>query len=171
VLISELGDLTITVPQDAVSECVTLELTSLDQPNHPYGAVLADVGASVAEMVYAGHAFTLSATDQQGDPFTTFALPLEVEVRYLDRDWETAGVVERSLRLYAWNGGRWVKEWPCTDCVLRWDENRLVVHVDHLGDFALFGSPSWWEYYLPLDFRNRSPQFLAGVEALARAMP
>jgi hypothetical protein len=54
-----------------------------------------------------------------------------------------------------------VVEWPCGECVLRWDENRLVVLVDHLGDFALFGSPLWWEHYLPLDLRNRTPQYLA----------
>ena len=104
--------------------------------------------------IFAGHAFRLDVTDQAtGQPVPSFQQPVALTVRYMDSDWQVAGVVERSLRIHSWNGGRWMVEWPCGGCILRWDLNRIDVQVDHAGDFALFGRDVWPERFLPLILR------------------
>ena len=150
---SPLGDVTITVPEGAVEETILITVTQHLEPPHPFGEV--GMGQEVrAGPVYAGHAFSVEATDLRGNVVPVFRKAVEVAVRYEDGDWQRAGVVERSLRLYSWDGARWGVEWPCDGCRLLIDQNRLAVYVDHIGDFAVAGLEVYAERFLPFMLHN-----------------
>jgi len=137
---------TITVPPDALSETVTLVHTP-DVPvadDHPGGFRLG------------GLTFDLTACPggvcQEG---YAFAQPISLTLEYTDAD--VAGVIEEEIYLYTWDGAAWVDivtdcGWPPTAYGRYPDENRLVVPLCHLSDFALVGNTH--NAYLPLVRRH-----------------
>jgi len=91
---------------------------------------------------FAGASFTLEATDVYGQPVTSFADRFTITLNYQDTDWQTAGISdENSLNLYYWNGIAWIAILPCDGCSLDTVNNRIVVELNHLTEFALLGNP------------------------------
>jgi hypothetical protein len=107
-------------------------------------------GSQTVDPVYAGHGFTVEATDGLGNIVPVFPTSVEVIVSYDDRDWHDQGLAERSLRLFTWTGAGWIAEWPCDGCQLDPVKNQLVSYVSHIGEFALAGLRDFDEKLLPL---------------------
>ena len=149
-LTSSAGDTVVVVPPGAVVEPTILTLTRFAELSYLTNGAGQQSEQSGSAPVYVGNALSIEAVDTKGLPVTVFPLPITIEIWYQDSDWIRAGVKERSLKVWGWNGGRWVEEWPCQECQLRWDEDRLVVQVNHLGSFVLAGESEWHEQFLPL---------------------
>jgi hypothetical protein len=91
---------------------------------------------------YAGHGFVMNAyQDGQYVENFQFEQPVNVTIQYSDVD--VVGMEEDALLLYYWTGSAW-EEAAC-DIYQRYpNENRLVIPICHLTQFALF------EYLGPL---------------------
>jgi len=152
---SPAGDVTLCIPAGAVTGTIIITVTQHTEPAYPIGGPGGFAEEANNSPVYAGHAFGVEATDGQGNPVNVFSKPVEVEIRYEDADWQRVGLKERSLRLWSWSGGQWVEEWPCDGCRLLWNESRLIVYVDHVGDFMLAGFGEWHERFMPLIVSDR----------------
>jgi hypothetical protein len=98
---------------------------------------------------FAGTGFELAVTDlASGQPITTFAPPLTVTIEYTE--FELDGMCQNTLGLLYWSGSEWLDDGIA---IVEHDlgGNRLVVTVEHLTEFALFGEHTT---YLPLVMRG-----------------
>ena len=97
---------------------------------------------------FAGRAFDLDAY-RDGEPVLgiELAAPLTITIHYTDAD--VLGLDEETLELRTWDGGKWTGDGVT---IVSRDPaiNRVVVTVDHLGSFALFGPGERQTIYLPL---------------------
>jgi hypothetical protein len=98
--------------------------------------------ASLGSFQFAGRAFSIEATDQSGQPVTTFTRPFTLTLTYDDEDWQSAGISsEEKLNLYFWNGNAWIALLPCAGCSRDIQANRILVLLDHLTEFGLLACP------------------------------
>jgi uncharacterized delta-60 repeat protein len=157
-LLSPDGRTAILFPVDSVGTNVVV---SFIQQSSPSGTLLSldDLRGSSARatggLLFAGNAFTLTATDDLGNPVTAFLQPYTLTLDYSDSDWRNAGITdETTLNLYSWDAGssEWVGLLPCTGCSLDPSANRLTLQFDRCSDFALYGLMSY-RIYLPLVVR------------------
>jgi len=133
------GDVEVEFPEDAVSDTVIVTYTAFYEPPHP----------PTGTFSFAGNAFILEVTEiGSGDEITTFVEPLTITIDYTDGDLN--GQDENALELMYWNGSEW-----STDgiAIVEHDKvnNRLVITIDHVTEFALF---SKYGVYLPLVLRD-----------------
>ncbi len=141
---------TIFVPGDAGS-AVRIEIPAgaiTQATQFAYASVftVADIPVGYA---FAGHAFNLDAY-REGEPCSglVFEAPVTFTIQYTDVDIE--GLDEETLELRFWDGERWSTA-GITLAERDVLENRLVVRIDHLSEFATFAQPSGErEVYLPL---------------------
>lgn len=93
-LVAPNGSVTVTFPPGAVSGTTTITYTQLTSPTQFTGA-----------LKFLGHAFTLVAANQSGNPVTQFSNVFTLTLHYADSDWVNAGVANESLlNLYYWSG-------------------------------------------------------------------
>jgi len=134
------GDISVEFPDGAVSDTAAVTYTSFYVPPHPPTSTFA----------FAGNAFTLDVTDiASGRAITSFTEhPLTFTIDYTDGDLN--GVDENTLDLRYWDGSAWVTDGIT---IVEHDKvnNRLVIRVEHLTEFALLGK---YHLYLPLVMRN-----------------
>jgi len=98
--------------------------------------------AGLGSFQFAGRAFSIEATDQSGQPVTTFTRPFTLTLTYNDEDWQSAGISsEEKLNLYFWNGNAWIALLPCAGCSRDTQANRILVLLDHLTEFGLLACP------------------------------
>ncbi len=122
-----------------VSGTTTITYTQLTSPTQFTGA-----------LKFLGHAFTLVAANQSGNPVTQFSNAFTLTLHYADSDWVNAGVAnEPLLNLYYWSGSAWVGVLPCAGCTLDMVNNTLTVRLNHLTEFALL-APMDYKLFLPL---------------------
>jgi len=134
------GDVEIEFPEGAVPDTVAVTYTAFYASPHP----------PTGTFSFAGNAFILEVTEiASGNPITTFAKPLTITIYYTDGDLN--GIDEDTLELMYWNGSAWVTDGIT---IVEHDKvnNRIVVTIAHLTQFALFGKPRY--VYLPLVMRN-----------------
>jgi oligopeptide transport system substrate-binding protein len=133
------GDIEVTFPDGAVTGTALVTYTSFYLPPYPPPGTLA----------FAGNGFVLDVTDlTSGQPITTFAKPLTVTIKYTDGDLN--GQDEETLEFLYWNGSAWVDD-GITIVERDTLNNRLVVQIEHLTEFALFGR---YRLFLPLILRG-----------------
>ncbi|RLC83201.1 MAG: hypothetical protein DRJ03_17890 [Chloroflexi bacterium] len=133
------GDISVEFPDGAVSDTVAVTYTAFYVPPHPPTSTFA----------FANIAFVLEVAEvSSGEQITTFAEPLTLTIDYTDGDLN--GQDEDLLELRYWNGSAWVTDGIT---VVEHDKvnNRLVVTIDHLTEFALL---SKYRLHLPLVLRN-----------------
>jgi len=129
------NDTTIDVPAGAVTETTTLVYS-------PEVTVTVPV-----DWLFGNHAFQLNAY-MEGIPQLgfEFQLPISVTVGYSDAD--VMYLREQTLELWYWDGDKW-----STDgiTIIERDtfNNQLVVTIEHLSEFAMFGEERWI-IFLPL---------------------
>jgi parallel beta-helix repeat protein len=134
---------TIDIPPGAVVEPTQHAFTSMPP-----------VAGAPPGMAFAGHAFKLEAyRDGVLYPDLVFQEPVIVGIHYTEAD--VAGLDESTLELRHWDDGSWSVEGIA---MLERDvaNNRLVVSVSHLSDFATFakGQQPQRIVYLPLVLRQ-----------------
>ena len=133
------GDIEAEFPPDAVTDTVIVTYTSFYLPPHPPTGTFA----------FAGNGFVLEVTDvSSGEEITMFAEPLTLTIDYTDGD--LGGVDENTLELRYWDGSAWVTD-GITIVERDMANNRLVVQIEHLTEFALFGQ---YRIHLPVILRN-----------------
>ena len=133
------GDIEVEFPEGAVADTVNVTYTAFFLPLHPPTGTFA----------FAGNSFVLEVTDaSSGEEVTTFAEPLIVTIDYTDGDLN--GQDENTLELMYWNGSAWVSD-GITIVERDTINNRLVIQIEHLTEFALFAQ---YRLYLPLILRD-----------------
>ena len=134
------GDVEVEFPPQAIEEAALVTYTALSQPSHsPTGA-----------FSFAGKGFRLEVANlDTGEPITTFAQPLTVTIDYTEGELDHAD--ENTLELMYWNGSAWSTD-GITIVERDKGNNRLVIQIEHLTEFALFGQRHY--VYLPLILRN-----------------
>jgi len=134
------GDSSVEIPSGAVSNTVAVTYTAFYVPPHP----------PTSTFVFAGNAFVLEVTDiASGEAITSFVgHPLTLTINYTDG--ELGGISESSLELRYWNGSVWATDGIT---IIEHDtaNNRLVIQIEHLTEFALLGKH---HLYLPLVLRD-----------------
>jgi len=78
-----------------------------------------------------------------------FDTPVTLTIEYDDS--AVAGLDESTLVLSYWDGTEWTEE-GITVVDLDTENNRLIVTISHLTEFAMFGTDN--KVYLPLVLRN-----------------
>ncbi|MCJ7551289.1 MAG: FG-GAP-like repeat-containing protein [Anaerolineae bacterium] len=133
----------VDVPPGAVS--VPTEFRYTSEKNAP---------AVPGGFLFAGKAFDLD-TYQDGAfiPGISLSAPLTITIHYTDAD--LFGLIESSLELRTWNGFLWTDD-GITVVSLDPVINRVVVTVNHLSSFALFGQGERYTVYLPLAIYHQS---------------
>jgi len=145
------GHLTLNFPPGAVTGVTTVTYTARPAPTPALGS-----------FQFAGRAFAIEATDQSGQPVTTFTRPFTLTLTYNDEDWQSAGISsEEKLNLYFWNGNAWIALLPCAGCSRDTQANRILVLLDHLTEFGLLACP------LPADVVPDGTVNLLDVQSVA----
>ena len=133
------GDIEVEFPPDAVTDTVIVTYTSFYLPPHPPTGTFA----------FAGNGFVLEAAYvSSGQEVTTFGQPVTITINYTDGDLN--GQDENTLELMYWNGSAWVSD-GITIVEHDTTNNRLVIQIEHLTEFALFGQ---YRIHLPVILRN-----------------
>jgi oligopeptide transport system substrate-binding protein len=121
------GDVSVDFPPDTVSDTAAVTYTTFQLPPSP----------PTGTFSFAGNGFDMEMTDlTSGAPITTFVKPVTVTINYTEGD--LAGRDESTLKVWYWNGSAWVDDGITTverDLV----NNRLVLQIEHLTKFGLFG--------------------------------
>jgi len=135
--------------------------TSLDFPAgafaQPTSLVLTPtLASSGAGLAFTGHAFELSAQDNQG-PLVEFSLPVTLTIAYSDFDIRFV-TDESKLALYRWDGGGWAEaSSSCTPAAV-YDRSlstgRISLSICKTGKYALYG-PSHLTLYPVILRQNR----------------
>jgi hypothetical protein len=134
------GNISITFPPMAVTATTTLTYTLLPLPAH-----------DLANFRFAGRAFTLEASDEQGRPVTNFERPFTMTIAYDGDDLFAAGAFPSELNLTYWDGANWQNILPCAGCSNDTDNRIVTVVIDHLSEFALLADTSTRSHtYLPV---------------------
>lgn len=134
-LVSSDGDIRIEFPVDALTETTAMTYSETFSPSNPASSAFA----------FAGKSFVLEATAvSNGETVTNFNNPVTITLRYSDENLN--GQDENTLVLEFWNGNAWDSSGIG---ILERDliNNRIVVTIDHLTEFALFGQS---RVYLPV---------------------
>jgi alpha-tubulin suppressor-like RCC1 family protein len=140
---SDDGRVNLTFPAGAVDETILINVTTDTTPGHPTDG-----------FKLGGYAFTIIATDLDGNPVTTFNQPFTLTLSYDDADWQGAGVAEEhKLNVSFWRDNGWQKLLPCTGCVHDTVGNTFTIVLDHLTEFALLAEEGE-RVYLPIIIRN-----------------
>ena len=92
--------------------------------------------------------FCWSGKSDELVPGMTFETPITLTIQYADST--VTGLDESTLILSYWDGSEWTED-GITVVARDPDHNRLVVTIDHLPEFALFGKHC---IFLPLVLRN-----------------
>jgi hypothetical protein len=146
VIISGIGisntiDVTLDIPANVTSgeEQVTFVLRQIDLTGEPPQG-----------FKFAGLAFALEVYVDGVLVTSPFALdnPLMLTIEYSDEDVAHIGKGDDELMLYFWDGNEWL---PDGITLLAHDpaNNQLVLEINHLTDFALFGK-DMMTVYLPM---------------------
>jgi hypothetical protein len=133
---------TAVFPAGLVEGDTRIKLTTRTLPPHPIGP-----------LEYAGAAFDLSAYGPNGVPVTEFLGDFTLTVGYGALGLQTADAeAEEELNLYWWDGEAWRWLLPCDGCSHDIEEQRFIVVLDHLTEFAVLAGepPNRWHVYLPL---------------------
>lgn len=116
--------LSVTFPPGAVTTPVSITMVNVAEP-------LNDAG-------FVGIAFSVEATDPNGNTISQFQQPIVITVSYSEVDLQNAGITdEQSLNLYYWDGAQWIATLPCAGCLIDSERNTITVVVDHLTLFAV----------------------------------
>ena len=129
------GDIRIEFPADALTETAIVTYSETIVPSNP----------ATTAFAFAGKSFVLEATAvADGAAITNFVNPVTITLRYSDEN--LAGLDENTLVLEFWNGSVWDSSGIV---ILERDplKNRIVVTIDHMTEFALFGQH---RVYLPV---------------------
>ncbi|KAA3659523.1 MAG: hypothetical protein DWQ04_22065 [Chloroflexi bacterium] len=99
---------------------------------------------------FAGVVFTLTPYEDGTPMPSPYALdkPLTLTLVYDDADLEAVRDGEAGLELHYWDGASWQTD-GITIVERDLDNNRLVVEINHLTEFALFGTDGF-TVYLPM---------------------
>jgi hypothetical protein len=133
-------NLSVTIPPNVTAgdEQVTLVVRQTAVPDsHPQGFKFA--GLSFALDLYLDGTLT--------DPFVP-NVAITLEISYHDDDVADIGTGDSELMLYRWDGSEWLTD-DITLVTLDKVNNRLVVTLGHLSEFALFGK-DMMTVYLPM---------------------
>jgi len=136
----------IEISDNAVTQAIELRLN----PITPLPTTTVPITPTTPTFKFAGQVFTLKAF-QRGvelSPFN-FSQPVTVTLMYHDADIST--IKEDSLQLYYWDGNAWQTDGITVVQRIPGD-NKLIVTITHLTDFALFGETSL--IYLPIIQKN-----------------
>jgi len=125
ILISVDEKITATFPMGIVESDTDIQLITRSLPPHP-----------VAPLAFTGTGFNLSAYGPSSIPVSEFLGEFTLEVSYGDLSDTSAGRVE-TLNLYWWDGETWQGLLPCEGCYHDVEEQRFVVILDHLTEFAV----------------------------------
>ncbi len=134
------GDTEVEFPPQAIEEAALVTYTAFFLPPYP----------PTGTFSFAGNGFVLDVTDlDSGEAITTFAQPLTVTIDYTEGELDLAD--EDTLELMYWDGSLWSTEGIT---IVERDKvnDRLVIQIGHLTEFALFGQRHY--VYLPLILRN-----------------
>lgn len=134
---SDDGRLSVSLPQGAVSGPVNLFYTDQVDPNLLLPANLADL-----------FRFSLDAVDPSGSAVTTFNAPLTLEVSYQDSDLAQTGGSEDSLALAVFDER--LERWVLLPSTLDPANNRVTAQVEHLSNFALVASVTFFNIFVPM---------------------
>ncbi len=117
-------NLSVTFPPGAVTTPVSITLVNVSQP--------------ISNAGFVGVAFSIEATDSNGNTISQFQQPVVITVSYSESDLQNAGITdEQSLNLYYWDGESWVAILPCAGCLIDSAQNTITVVIDHLTLFAV----------------------------------
>lgn len=134
------GDIEVEFPPQAIEEAAAVTYTAFFLPPFPPTGTFA----------FAGNGFVLEVTSlSSGEPITTFAQPLTVTIDYTEGELDL--VDENTLELMYWDGSTWSTD-GITIVERDTANNQLVIQIEHLTAFALFGQRHY--VYLPLILRN-----------------
>ncbi|MCB8942174.1 MAG: hypothetical protein H6658_00215 [Ardenticatenaceae bacterium] len=124
------GTIILEFPSGAVDTWAMITIDQTASIDHPGGS-----------FIFAGKAFAVEVFDAStNSPIHSFNQPFQLTVKYQDTDWQNAGIEdESSLNIAWWNGGQWQPLLPCAGCSLDTANNEIVVMLDHLTEFGLFG--------------------------------
>lgn len=121
------GAVTVEFPDEAITESVAVTYTAVYSLSAPPTGTFA----------FAGKAFNLEVVGlASGDIVTEFQKPLTVTIAYEDGDLN--GQDEATLEMRYWDDNAWTTDGITTvshDTL----NNRLVIAIDHVTEFALFG--------------------------------
>jgi len=132
--------ITAVFPPGIVDGDTLIKLVTRSLPPHP-----------VAPLAFTGTGFNLSAYGPSSIPVSEFLGEFTLEVSYGDLSDTSAGRVE-TLNLYWWDGETWQGLLPCEGCYHDVEEQRFVVILDHLTEFAVLAGeqPDSFLLYLPI---------------------
>lgn len=120
------GYLKVEVPAGAVTQDTMLHFQLLGTPQQP-----------LPKHLFANRAFTLAAF-ADGTPLTELLKPFTMTIHYDENDLVAAGISDPSqLNLFFWTGERWESILPCEGCSLDTLNNRIVLKLNALAEFAL----------------------------------
>ena len=132
--------ITAVFPPGIVDGDTLIKLVTRSLPPHP-----------VAPLAFTGTGFNLSAYGPSSIPVSEFLGEFTLEVNYGELG-DTAADRGESLNLYWWDGDTWQGLLPCEGCYHDVEEQRFVVILDHLTEFAVLAGeqPDSFLLYLPI---------------------
>ncbi len=150
---------TIVIPNSGLSETITVTLQiPAGVATDPFTLVYDEPDTLSGELPsgfeLAGLHFTLDAyLTQQLLPGYQFPPPITLTIAYSDADVAGISLGEESLELRLWNGSEWRTDGVAV--ISRdMDNNRLVLEISHLSEFALMGG-DYRSYFFPIIYKSR----------------
>jgi hypothetical protein len=139
---------TVEIPTDAVTQTTVIVFVPVFSPTVPISPSL----------LFANHAFHMSAYRGGLLPGFAFAKPVTITIHYSGQD--VGGIDEDSLRLYYWTGSAWEDAvstcTPASDYTRDPAQNMLSVPICHLSMWGMQGLPIQlgFHVYLPIVLRQ-----------------
>ena len=128
-LLDEGKGISLTVPTAFASTSAHFQIKKIDEERVLASTTPPSGYEPVGTYTYALHAVT--------DSFAVieeFDAPIMITLSYAQED--VAGMDERSLRIYRWNGAEWV---PLANCSVDTSAHTVTCATDHFSTFSLFG--------------------------------
>ena len=127
VLTSTDGLASVQFPSGLITNSLALSITTLTQTAH-----------LTTGFKFSSHLFEIIAVDGMGERVTQFNKPFTITFSYQDSDWSGLGQ-ETDLSVYYWSEtvNNWVNMLPCVGCSQDTLNNRFVIQLNHLTEFAL----------------------------------
>ncbi len=117
----------VAFPAGAVTTTTTITIATATSATH-----------STFGFNFAGQAVDIRAVNTDGIPVTQFNQFFTLTFSYVESDWQNAGISnENDLNLYYWNGSVWQEMLPCAGCFHNTENNKFIILLDHLTEFAL----------------------------------
>jgi len=140
VLTSTDGMASVQFPSGFITNSLTVSMTTLTETVH-----------LTTGFKFSSHLFEIIAVDGMGERVTQFDSPFTITFSYQDTDW--AGL-ETDLSVYYWSeaDNGWVNILPCAGCRQDTVNNRFVIQLNHLTEFALL-MVTHQRVYLPVIMR------------------